>query len=102
MRCDGSVGENGEKVSVLGDDMGITVDESGGDIGLCIGGGVTDSARGVAKPEEVGEAAGDGMPEVWFPFVSSDASGELGSAAIGFFSTSSSKEVKNVGASPAR
>lgn len=73
--------------------MGMMVDDNGGDMGRC-GGGVTDTARGVACPDEFGDRTGDKLRGEYTPFGCSDAVGEP--AEMGLFSTSLSSDDKKV------
>lgn len=89
---DNSAGEKGEKVAATGDDIGSIVEQSGGECGRR-GGGVTDSALGVADPDDEPsgeESAGEACP-LWL----SEASGEL--AETGLLSTSRKSDDKKVG-----
>ena len=60
-------GENGEKVAAIGDETGMMVEDRGGDIGRWGGGGVTESALGVAHPDEGGDRAGDESTGEYWP-----------------------------------
>ena len=94
-----AAGEKGEKVAHTGDEMGIMVDESGGDIGLC-GGGVGDSALGVAWPEDVGEPKGEEFRGEYCPLYCSETPGDP--AEMGLVSTSLSREDRKVDRSSLR